>query len=100
MTSPRFIASTSQNKPNAQNSRTPGPHHLSTVRETDVHRVIDKRPRLPPDRTYQSSTLRAGPTRMNAWTVKTALARLLSINAVGLTGPPNSQVVGYSSLTR
>src|ERR1022692_5339615 len=31
---------------------------------------------------------------MNTWILDTAIARLLSTNAVVLTGPPNSQMVG------
>jgi hypothetical protein len=31
---------------------------------------------------------------MNTWILDTAIARLLSTNAVVLTEPPNSQIVG------
>src|SRR5882762_18488 len=58
-----------------------------------LERIINKKMRLPPDRTYQSSTLKAGPRRMNTWILDTAIARLLSTNAVVLTEPPNSQMV-------
>src|SRR5882762_11048768 len=60
-----------------------------------LERIINKKMRLPPDRTYQSSTLKAGPRRMNTWILDTAIARLLSTNAVVLTEPPNAQMVGY-----
>ena len=36
---------------------------------------------------------------MNTWILDTAIARLLSTNAVVLTEPPNSQIVGYSEVT-
>ena len=36
---------------------------------------------------------------MNTWIFDTAIARLLSTNAVVLTEPPNSQMVGNPYLT-
>jgi len=63
----------------------PVPHLEQIIDKDDASRLIVR---------TKSSTLKAGPRRMNTWILDTAIARLLSTNAVVLTELPNSQMVG------